>query len=69
MNKYTWDGYKPESSSKNEEVKKEEKVETSSPKGENSPPVKQNDGGKGSMQRPINKNIYRKNWDNIFKDK
>lgn len=60
MNKYTWDGYKPESSSKNEEVKKEEKVE-------NSPPVKQNDGGKGSIQRSFNKNIYRKNWDNVFK--
>jgi len=60
MNKYTWDGYNPESPSKNKEVKKEEKVE-------NSPPVKQNDGGKGSIQRPFDKSTYRKNWDNVFK--
>tara|TARA_R110000765_G_scaffold79309_1_gene156084 strand:+ start:198 stop:371 length:174 start_codon:yes stop_codon:yes gene_type:complete len=50
----------PESSPKNEEVKKTEKVE-------NSPPVKQNDGGKGSTPRPFDKNTYRKNWDNVFK--
>ena len=60
MNKYTWDGHNPESPPKNEEVKKEEKVE-------NPPPVKQNDGGKGSTQRPFDKNTYRKNWDNVFK--
>ena len=60
MNKYTWGGYKPESPPKNEEVKKEEKVE-------NPPPVKQNDGGKGSIPRPFDKNTYRKNWDNVFK--
>ena len=60
MNNYTWDGYNPESPSKNKEVKKEEKVE-------NSPPVKQNDGGKGSTQRPFDKNTYRKNWDKVFK--
>lgn len=60
MNNYTWDGYNPESPSKNKEVKKEEKVE-------NSPPVKQNDGGKGSIQRPFDKSTYRKNWDNVFK--
>ena len=34
---------------------------------ENPPPVKQNDGGKGSIQRTIDKNIYRKNWDKVFK--
>jgi len=61
MNNYTWDGYNPESPSKNKEVKKEEKVE-------NSPPVKQNDGGKGSTQRPFDKNTYRKNWDKVFKN-
>jgi stalled ribosome alternative rescue factor ArfA len=33
---------------------------------ENSPPVKQKDG-KGSVQRPFDKNTYRKNWDNVFK--
>ena len=60
MNKYTWKGYKSESPPKDKEVKKEEKVE-------NSPPVKQNDGGKGSTQRPFDKNIYRKNWDKVFK--
>tara|TARA_B100000809_G_C14785904_1_gene404744 strand:- start:359 stop:553 length:195 start_codon:yes stop_codon:yes gene_type:complete len=60
MNKYSWKGYKSESPPKNEEVKKEEKVE-------NSPPVKQNDGGKGSIPRPFDKNTYRKNWDNVFK--
>ena len=31
------------------------------------PPPKQNDGGKGSSPRPGDKNIYRKNWDNVFK--
>ena len=60
MNKYTRDGHKSESPPKNEEVKKEEKVE-------NPPPVKQNDGGKGSIQRSFDKNTYRKNWDNVFK--
>ena len=35
---------------------------------ENPPPIKQNDGGKGSSQRPVDKNIYRKNWDKIFKE-
>ena len=35
---------------------------------ENPPPVKQNDGGKGSIQRPFDKNTYRKNWDKIFKE-
>ena len=57
MNKYTRDGHKSESPPKNEEVKKVE----------NPPPVKQNDGGKGSIQRPFDKNTYRKNWDNVFK--
>ena len=61
MNKYTWKGYKSESPPKDKEVKKEEKVE-------NSPPVKQNDGGKGSTQRPFDKNTYRKNWDKVFKN-
>ena len=60
MNKYTGEGHKSESPPKDKEVKKEEKVE-------NPPPIKQNDGGKGSIQRPIDKNIYRKNWDKVFK--
>ena len=63
MNKYTWDGHKSESPPKNEKVKKVKKEE----KVENSPPVKQNDGGKGSIQRPFDKSTYRKNWDNVFK--
>ena len=35
---------------------------------ENSPPIKQNDGGKGSSPRPVDKNTYRKNWNRIFKN-
>ena len=51
MNKYTWDGYKPESSPKNEEVKKEEKVE-------NSTNHKKNDVVKRSIKSSFN---YKKN--------
>jgi len=62
MNKYTGEGHKSESLPKDKKVKKEKKVE-------NPPPTKQNDGGKGSVPRPIgiDKNIYRKNWDKVFK--
>ena len=35
---------------------------------ETPPPIKQNDGGKGSSPRPVDKNIYRKNWNRTFKD-
>ena len=35
---------------------------------ENPPPIKQNDGGKGSSPRPVDKNTYRKNWNMIFKN-
>tara|TARA_B100000745_G_scaffold270405_1_gene197314 strand:- start:589 stop:729 length:141 start_codon:yes stop_codon:yes gene_type:complete len=35
---------------------------------ENPPPIKQNDGGKGSSPRPVDKNTYRKNWNRIFKN-
>jgi len=35
---------------------------------ENPPPIKQNDGGKGSSPRPVDKNTYRTNWNRIFKN-
>ena len=37
---------------------------------ENPPPIKHNDGGKGSSPRPvgIDKNIYKKNWNRTFKN-
>jgi hypothetical protein len=37
---------------------------------ENPPPIKRNDGGKGSSPRPvgIDKNTYKKNWNRIFKN-
>ena len=35
---------------------------------ENPPPIKQNDGGKGSSPRPVDKDIYRKNWNRTFTD-